>query len=146
MSVNYSAKTIYHLDPIAKFRSSSAENYLIKHLWYYSIFSIYGRPLACLWKLSRLVKRIIKSLCKDENENNLLLLAKNNARKQCSKHIPYYMFIVNKRNTTARCKICSKLAIKAPKRCEWRRSGVFIANFEHILHFFLVFLLLTLSM
>ena len=29
---------------------------------------------------------------------------------------------------------------------QWRRSGVFIVNFEHILHFVLVFLLLTLSM
>ena len=28
---------------------------------------------------------------------------------------------------------------------QWRRSGVFIANFEHILHFVLVSLLLTLS-
>ena len=30
-------------------------------------------------------------------------------------------------------------------QCHWRRSGVFIVNFEHILHFFLVFLLLTLN-
>ena len=28
----------------------------------------------------------------------------------------------------------------------WRRSGVFIVNFEHISHLFLVFLLLTLNM
>ena len=28
---------------------------------------------------------------------------------------------------------------------EWRRSGVFIVNFEHISHLVLVFLLLTLS-
>ena len=28
---------------------------------------------------------------------------------------------------------------------QWRRSGVFIFNFEHILHLVLVFLLLTLS-
>ena len=27
----------------------------------------------------------------------------------------------------------------------WRRSGVFIVNFEHILHLLLMFLLLTLS-
>ena len=36
-----------------------------------------------------------------------------------------YMFKVNNRN--------------------WRRSGIFIVNFEHISHFVLVFLLLTLS-
>ena len=28
---------------------------------------------------------------------------------------------------------------------KWRRSGVFIVNFEHILHLFLVFLFLTLN-
>ena len=56
-----------------------------------------------------------------------------------------YMFKVNNRNTRARCEICSKLTIKIPERRYWRRSGVFIANFEHISHLVLVFLLLTLS-
>ena len=40
---------------------------------------------------------------------------------------------------------CSKLTIKTPERRHWRRSGVFIVNFEHIPHFVLVFLLLPLS-
>ena len=39
----------------------------------------------------------------------------------------------------------SKLAIKTPERCQWRRYGVFIVNFEHILHLFLVYLLLTVT-
>ena len=38
-----------------------------------------------------------------------------------------------------------KLTIKTPERCQWRRSGIFIVNFEHISHNFLVFLLLTLK-
>ena len=42
------------------------------------------------------------------------------------------------------CEICSKLTKKTPERCH--RSGVFIVNFEHISHFVLVFLLLTLNM
>ena len=63
--------------------------------------------------------------------------------------------------------MCSKITMKAPERhpkltktpqqryCRHsvvfivdfrRRSGVFIINFEHILHLFLVFLLLTLNM
>ena len=42
--------------------------------------------------------------------------------------------------------MCSKLTIKAPERRLWRRSGVFIVNFQHISHLDLVFLLLTLSM
>ena len=55
------------------------------------------------------------------------------------------LFKVKKRNTRKRCEICLMLTIKAPKRRQWLRSGVFIANFERILHFFLVFILLTLS-
>ena len=56
-----------------------------------------------------------------------------------------YMFKINDRNTRTRCKICSKLTIKTQERRHWRRSGVFIVNFEHISHLVLVFLLLTLS-
>ena len=41
-----------------------------------------------------------------------------------------YMFKVINRNTRTRCEIC-----------QWCRSGVFIVNFEHILHLVLVFLL-----
>ena len=44
-----------------------------------------------------------------------------------------------------RCEICSKLIIKTPERRQWRRSDVFIVNFENISHLLLVFLLLTLS-
>ena len=32
------------------------------------------------------------------------------------------------------CEICSKLAIKTQERLQWRRSGVFIVNFEQCLH------------
>ena len=55
-----------------------------------------------------------------------------------------YMFKVNNRNTRTNCEICPKLTIKAPDRRQWRRSGVFIVNFEHVSHLLLVFLLLTL--
>ena len=55
------------------------------------------------------------------------------------------MFKVNNRNTRTRCEICSKLTIKTPERRQWRRSGVFIVNFEHISYLALVFLLLTLN-
>ena len=56
-----------------------------------------------------------------------------------------YLFKVNNRNTRKRCETCSKLTIKTPERRQWRCSGVFIVNFERILLFFLVFLLLTLN-
>ena len=57
-----------------------------------------------------------------------------------------YLLKVNNRNTKGRCEICSKLTIKTPERQHWRRSGVFIANFEHVSHLALVFLLVTLNM
>ena len=37
------------------------------------------------------------------------------------------------------CEICLKLPIKTPERRQWRRSGVFIVNFEHISHLALCF-------
>ena len=45
-----------------------------------------------------------------------------------------YMFNINNRNTRTRCEICSKLTIKIPERHQWRRSGIFIVNTEHISH------------
>ena len=56
-----------------------------------------------------------------------------------------YLLKVNIRNTRTRCEICSNLKIKAPELRQWRRSGVFIVNFEHISHLVLVFLSLTLK-
>ena len=38
------------------------------------------------------------------------------------------------------CKICSKLTKKTPKRRQWRRFGVLIANFEHISPFSSVYI------
>ena len=62
--------------------------------------------------------------------------------------------------TTQPAFTCSKLTIetleqnvkyvqltrKTLERRQWRRSGVFLVNFEHISHLALVFLLLTLNM
>ena len=55
-----------------------------------------------------------------------------------------YMFKVNNRSTRTGREIFSELTIKAPDRRHWCRSSVFIVNFEHILHFVLVLLFLTL--
>ena len=41
------------------------------------------------------------------------------------------LFKVNNKNTRKRCEICSKLKIKTPEKRLWRRSAVFIFNFEH---------------
>ena len=46
------------------------------------------------------------------------------------------MLKVNNISTRKRCKICSELTIKTPERRQWRRSCVFIVNFEYISHVF----------
>ena len=56
-----------------------------------------------------------------------------------------YLLKVSNSYTRKRRKICSKLTIKTPEWCQWRRSGVLIVNFKHISLLFLLFLLLTLN-
>ena len=53
---------------------------------------------------------------------------------------------VNNKNIRTGCEIRLKLTIKLSERRQWRHSGVFIVNFEHISHLALVFLLLTVNM
>ena len=57
--------------------------------------------------------------------------------------VSIYLFKVNNGNTRTLCG--SKLIIKAPERHHWRRSGVFIVNFEDIWHIVVVLSLLTLN-
>ena len=57
-----------------------------------------------------------------------------------------YLLKVNNGNTRTRCEICSNLTIKMQERRQWRRSGIFIVNFENISHLVPLFLLLTLNM
>ena len=52
---------------------------------------------------------------------------------------------VKNRDARKRCEICSKLTIKTPEQRYWRRSGVFIGNFEYISQVLLVLLLLNLN-
>ena len=84
----------------------------------------------------------------------LKFVFRNNTSGNFLKILPYflqsipvdiYLFKVNNKNTRTRCEICSKLTMKTPERRQWRCSGVFIVNFEHISHLILVFLLLTLG-
>ena len=65
---------------------------------------------------------------------------------ECSEYpANIYLFQFNNRNTRKKFEICSKLTMKTPERRYWRRSALFIVNFEHISHLFVVFLLLTLN-
>ena len=58
----------------------------------------------------------------------------------------FYIFISKcKRNhwNQPKYEICWGLSMSTPERRQWHRSGVFILNFEHILHLFLIFLSVT---
>ena len=57
-----------------------------------------------------------------------------------------YLLKVNNTNARTWCEVCSMLTINTPEGRHWRRSGVFIVNFEDISHLAQVFLLSTLSM
>ena len=96
----------------------------------------------------------INSVLKNEKEKHACVFKKAPAMFSslcsCERNlVPYpawnYMFKVNHRSTRTKCEMCSKLTIKTPELRQWRHSGVFIVNVKHILHFVLVFLLLTLS-
>ena len=88
---------------------------------------------------------VYKGLFCPNKINNIYYMQHNDSFDFDSNTAGIYLFKVNNRNTRTRCEICSKLTINTPERRHWRRSGVFIVNFEHISHLVLVFLLLTLS-
>ena len=56
-----------------------------------------------------------------------------------------YLFKFNNGNTRIICEIFSKLTVKTLELRQWRRSGIFVVNFEMISHIVLVFPLLTLN-
>ena len=58
--------------------------------------------------------------------------------------IPAGIYLVCSKSTI-KTKICSKSTIKTSERRQWRRSSVFIVNFELTSHLILVFLLLILN-
>ena len=62
------------------------------------------------------------------------------AHKQCPSPAGINCFKVNNGKTRTMCEIYSKLTIKTPERRHWRRSSVFIANFEQIWHIVLVYI------
>ena len=92
-----------------------------------------------IWQTSLIKAKIIYLFCKKapslmfDRFLNTALLAR------------IYLFRVNNRNTRKWCEICSKLTIKTTERRQRCRSGVFLVSFEHILHLFLMFLLLNLN-
>ena len=102
--------------------------------------ALYNFKVLTKWMIDRLNVFIVKH--KDQQlRQPTIVLTSWKLLSQFPANI--YLLKVNNRNTRKRCEICSKLTIKTPEQRQWRRSGVFNVNFEHISHFFLVFLLLT---
>ena len=64
-------------------------------------------------------------------------------RKKIEYLAKIYLPKVNNRNTSKRFEMCSN--VNNFNKHHWHRSGVFVVNFEHISHLFLVFLLLNLN-
>ena len=126
-----------------------------KHQWCSSFLEqlLINLPTNCLSVFDHFVGLALKGLkttlkiWEKATKCNLTILPKV---MKCSwvsvKHISAgnYMFKVKNKNTRTRRKVCSKFTIKTPKRY-WRRSGIFIMNFEHLSHLALIFLLLTFS-
>ena len=73
-----------------------------------------------------LIGPILSNSFEKVNQNGVIVVG-------WSDHDPpgIYLLKVNNRNTRTSCEICSELTIKTLERCQWRRSGVFIVNFEH---------------
>ena len=98
------------------------------------------------WKNALLIKKSVHEITINTKKMNTLV--DNNGGFYATYILGaagIYLPKVNNRNTRTRCEICSKLTIKISERRQWRRSGVFIVNFEYISHLALVFLLLTLN-
>ena len=74
-------------------------------------------------------------------EFNLIFAIRNLIKTPAS----FYLIKVNNGNIKTLFEICSKLTLKAVEQCHWRRSDVFIVNFEQPSHIALVFPLLTLN-
>ena len=79
--------------------------------------------------------------------NNIVLFPSLNIYmlSPCLSSVDMYLFKVNNGNTRTICEIGSKLTIKTTEQRHWRRSGVFIVDFEPVSHIVLVFPLLALT-
>ena len=72
--------------------------------------------------------------------SNMVIVETGNLYLGENNPVNIYLFKVNNRNPRKGCEICSKLTIKTPEQRQWSRLDVFIVNFKHIAHFFLLFL------
>ena len=98
------------------------------------------------WNLTHIVSNVCKCNLLDVHFQEIQFtlcedLLRKEMRTRCVCPAGVYLLKVNNKNTRTTCEICSKLLIKTPERLHWRRSGVFIVNFEQISHIVIWFLL-----
>ena len=100
-----------------------------------------------LWIRSFSQLNLYKSKCYDEEKLCSVYVAWKTCRFSLLIDLPANINLLksNNRNSRKTCEIYSKWTLKTPERRKWRFSGVFVVNFEHISHLFLVFILFTLS-
>ena len=99
------------------------------------------KQIRVVWVVWRL--RSSKKISAQESYDSLLLRSR---KWPCSKlPVQSYLLKINSKSTRTIYEICSKLTINTPERSQWRRSSIFIVNFEHISHLALLVLWLTLS-
>ena len=101
------------------------------------------KVLSVALNIFKVDNKVIKTGSTDFFLVHLMLTSKTSIKTYNSANI--YLFKLNNKNTRKRFEISLKLTIKTPVRRPWHCSDVFIVNSEHILHFFLVFLLLSLN-
>ena len=107
-----------------------------------SEFKAYSRHCT-FWSMINLEYNIIKLWClarilsvsNPSQMFNKVLNTTRICRDSPYKYNGSYLLKVNSgNNRAAMCEICSKLTIKTPERRQWRRSKVFIVNFQQISH------------
>ena len=94
------------------------EHWIYKERWQYFRFQTHG-----FLQRAKFTKLLIDTQLKMPSELS------------CNIPDNIYLFKFNNRITRKRCEIRPKTIIKTAER-HWRRSGVFIVNFEHIWHLF----------
>ena len=131
------------------------------HVFSYKFINIFRTAiLSIFWNVSKLVKnRIFQSIegiegtfwscpVKKYLEQFCKIHRKTPTRELFEENISpagIYLLKVNNSNSRTWCRICSNLTLRTQERRQWRRSAIFIVNFEHIAHLVLVYLLLILN-
>ena len=113
-------------------------------IWDYSNF-IQDRVLRFCWIMKILVENWIKICYFNEAflkkiqyyQSLYQMTQRDSVEAACPFSI--YLFKDSNGKTRTMCEICLKVTIRTPERRHWCCSGVFIINFEHILHIALYF-------